>query len=96
MRDFGVRLDGNCRILTARSEKLVFGNIDTAGMPFYTYELTYLITPDHYSALTCSEGEQIKLRATAFFGGLVRLQAEGMEEQHLICNPYEADVTFKD
>ena len=62
-------------------------------MPFYTGEITYLITPDKYAALTPADGERIVLAPTAFFGGLMRVAAEGMEEQHLIWDPYVADVT---
>lgn len=91
--DFGVRLNGNIRTLTTRPDTLRFGNLDTAAMPFYTDELTYLITPDKYSSLTCSDGERVKLAPTAFFGALIRVQADGMEEQRLIWDPYEADVT---
>lgn len=91
--DFGVKLNGNIRTLTTRPDTLRFGNTDVAAMPFYTGELTYLITPEHYSALNCSDGDRVKLTPTAFFGGLVRIQADGMEEQHLIWDPYEADVT---
>ncbi len=91
--DFGVRLNGNLCTLTTRPNTLRFGNTDAAAMPFYTGELTYLITPEHYSALNCSDEERVKLTPTEFFGSLIRIQADGMEEQHLIWDPYEADVT---
>ena len=91
--DFGVTLDGHTRTLTARPNVTRLDNLDTIAMPFYTGEITYRITPDHYAALTLSDGERVKLCPTAFIGGLVRVQAESMEEQRLVWDPYEADVT---
>lgn len=91
--DFGVSLCGKLCILTDRPDKLRFGNIDTAAMPFYTGELTYLITPDRYSSMNCSDGERVTLTSDAFFGSLIRIQADGMKELHLFRDPFEADVT---
>lgn len=91
--DFGVSIKGRQCSLTSRPDTLRFGNLDTALMPFYTGEITYLITPDKHSALDCSDGERVKLTPDAFYGALIRIQSEGNKEQHLIWDPYEADVT---
>ena len=91
--DFGVTLDGHTRTLTARPNVTCLDNLDTIAMPFYTGEITYRITPEHYASLSFSDGDRVKLSPTAFIGGLVRVQAEGMEEQRLVWDPYEADVT---
>lgn len=91
--DFGVTLDGHTRTLTARPNVTRLDNLDTIAMPFYTGEITYRITPEHYASLSFSDVDRVKLCPTAFIGGLVRVQAEGMEEQRLVWDPYEADVT---
>ncbi|MBR5870988.1 MAG: hypothetical protein IKZ09_08120, partial [Clostridia bacterium] len=91
--DFGVRLDGHSRTLTARPDTLPLGNLDAAAMPFYTGEVTYRITPAHYAALSLSDDCRVLLRPTAFVGGLIRVQTDGEDEQRLIWDPYEADIT---
>ena len=91
--DFGVRLDGHNRTLVSRPDTLRPGNLDAAAMPFYTGEVTYPITPAHYAALRYEDGDRILLRPTAFTGSLVRVTSDGMPEQRLIWDPYEADIT---
>jgi len=91
--DFGVSLDGHTRTLTTRPAKLLVGNLTAANMPFYTGEVTYLLTPDKYASLTVTDDERILLSPASFTGGLIRVQADGMDEVRLIWDPYEADVT---
>ncbi len=91
--DFGVSLDGHTRTLTSRPTVTRLANLDAIAMPFYTGEITYRITPEHYASISLSDGDRVKLCPTAFSGGLVRVQVEGMEEQRLVWDPYEADVT---
>ncbi len=91
--NFGVTLDGHRCTLTSCPDVLRLTNLDAAAMPFYTGEVTYLVTPGHYSALSLQDGDRVKLCPTAFTGSLVRVDADGMSEQRLIWDPYEADVT---
>ncbi len=91
--DFGVTLDGHTRTLTTRPDTLPLGNLDCAAMPFYTGEVTYLLTPEHYSALTPADSDRVILCPTKFTGGLVRVQVDGADDARLIWDPYEADIT---
>ncbi len=91
--DFGVRIDGHTRTLTTRPDTLSLGNLANAAMPFYTGEVTYLVTPEHYAALKCTDGDRVRLCPTKFIGGLCRVNIEGEDEQRLIWDPYEADIT---
>ena len=91
--DFGVSLDGHRRTLTNRAEHLPAGDLANAAMPFYTGEVTYLLTPDKYAALTVCDGERVLLSPTSFTGSLLRVQPDGGPEIRMIWDPYEADVT---
>ncbi len=91
--DFGVRIEGHSRILTTLPDTIGNGNLDTYGLPFYTGEVTYLLTPEKYADLDVSGAERVLLSPTAFTGALVKVAAAGEETQLLLWDPYTADVT---
>lgn len=92
--DFGVRIDGRRRTLVSRPERIDFERLEKADLPFYTGEVTYILTPDKYESIGNIEaGERVILSPEGFTGSLVRVCAEGTGEQRLCWDPYEADVT---
>ena len=91
--DFGVRIEGHSRILTTLPDTIGNGNLDTYGLPFYTGEVTYLLTPEKYADLDVTGAERVLLSPTAFTGALVKVAAAGEETQLLLWDPYTADVT---
>ena len=92
--DFGVRLDGHRRTLISRAQTLHTGDLIHAGMPFYTGEVTYLLTPDLYtSMLSVKDGERVLLSPEGFHGSLIRILPDGGDEIRLTWDPYTADVT---
>ena len=92
--DFGVRIDGNIRTLVSRPEKIDFGRLENANLPFYTGEVTYVLTPDKYESIgNVAEGERVILSPEGFTGSLVRVCANEIPEQRLCWDPYDADVT---
>ena len=91
--DFGVRIEGHSRILTTLPDTIGNGNLDTYGLPFYTGEVTYLLTPEKYADLDVTGAERVLLSPAAFTGALVKVAAAGEETQLLLWDPYTADVT---
>lgn len=49
--DFGVRLEGNKRILDRRPERIGFKNLKEYNMPFYTGQITYHIPNDVFCSV---------------------------------------------
>ncbi len=91
--DFGVRLQGKKRILTTLPKAIGCEKLETYNLPFYTGEITYLLTPEMYRGCIVEDGERVLLSPTAFTGSLIRVTADDCEEQRLCWDPYEADVT---
>ena len=91
--DFGVRLEGHTRALTTLPEAIGNENLDAYHLPFYTGEVTYLLTPEKYAGLHVNGAGRVLLSPTAFTGALVKVSVEGEEEQLLLWDPYTADVT---
>ena len=93
--EFGVRITGShtC-IITEKPASIHTGNYSESALPFYTGELTYLLTPDMYQGkLHIAQDERIMLAPESFGGALIRVQAEDEKEIRLDWTPYEADVT---
>jgi hypothetical protein len=93
--DFGVKLDGKKRSLTAPPRLIGCESYAAYGMPFYTGSITYHLTSDHYSEVLGVDGdaaERIVISPEYFTGGCVKVTALGKTEV-LGWDPYEADVT---
>ena len=92
--DFGVKITGHTRTLTTLPKTIGTENLECANLPFYTGEVTYLLTPDMYAnQLAYKEGERVVLSPESFTGSLIRVEADGMPEVRLCWDPYEADIT---
>ncbi len=92
--DFGVALDGRRRTLIPCAQNLQSGDLARSGMPFYTGEVTYILTPDMYtSLLSVSDNERVMLSPEDICGSLIRVSADDGNEIRLIWDPYTADVT---
>ena len=89
--DFGVQLDGHRRTLTSLPETLAVGNLEKSGLPFYTGEVTYRLTPDRYADFAFSG--RVFLSAASFTGSLLKVRVEGEDPILLPWDPFEADVT---
>lgn len=92
--DFGVSLNGHRSTLTALPEKIGNQDLCRYNLPFYTGAVTWHIPAEEIAALPkASDGERILLSPQSFTGGLMKVRADGGEEQILAWDPYEADVT---
>ncbi|MBQ7830000.1 MAG: hypothetical protein IJ345_06995 [Clostridia bacterium] len=93
--DFGVKLDGKKRSLTALPRLLGCESYATYDMPFYTGSITYHLTADHYAEALGADGDaadRIVISPEHFTGGCVKVTALG-KTTILGWDPYEADVT---
>lgn len=94
--DFGVRLEGvNTKIITSYPKKIGCEDYIRYNLPFYTGEVSYIITYDMYKDLLGCEfknADRIMLTPKGFTGGCAKVEAMG-ETSILGWEPYEADVT---
>lgn len=93
--DFGVRIEGRKRSLTASPELIGCENYASYGMPFYTGSITYRLTAEHYADVLGSDGneaDRIVISPEHFTGSCVKVTAHG-KTTVLGWDPYEADVT---
>ena len=83
--DFGVRLAGSRKILTALPGAIGFGDITCQGLPFYTGNLEYSfeIEVSKEEAL----GETV-ICVPRYRGGLIKVFADGKERGDIIFSPY--------
>ncbi len=92
--EFGVRLEGNKRILDRRPDKIGFKNLREYNMPFYTGRVTYRIPNGTFSASL--KADKIHLRIDGYRASLVKAAPFGNDAQDaeiLAWDPYEADIT---
>ncbi len=81
--DFGVKVIGREKIITALPEKLGFGTITNQGLPFYGGNITY-----HLEA----EGTGMRVEATRYRGALISVAVDGEEKGKVVYPPYLIDV----
>ena len=92
--NFGVKIDGKSRRIVSLPERIGFDRLENVNLPFYTGEVTYILTPDKYESIgSLGDGEHVILSPEGFTGSLVRVWAEGIGERRLCWEPYDADVT---
>lgn len=82
--DFGVRVCGSQKTVTAPVKKLGWGDIVSQGLPFYTGNLLYSFT-------VRSEGDFI-LRVPQYRGGLIKVLVDGRDAGNIVFSPYELNV----
>jgi len=81
--NFGVKVAGRAKIITALSEKISFGSITNQGLPFYGGNITY-----HLEA----QGSSLHVEATRYRGTLVSVAVDGEEKGKIVYPPYSLDV----
>ena len=82
--DFGVRVSGTQKTVTAPVKELGFGDIVPQGLPFYTGSLLYHLR-------VRSEGG-FKLRVPRYRGGLLKVFVDGVEQGNIAFSPYAMDI----
>ncbi len=92
--DFGVKTDGRKRTLVSAPERMGCCNYADRDMPFYSGNLTFLLSPEDYRPLTdaFADADRIVLTPKDFTGACVKVEAAGSTTV-LGWEPYEADVT---
>ncbi|MBQ3012715.1 MAG: hypothetical protein IJD74_04155 [Clostridia bacterium] len=93
--DFGVKIEGRKRSLTASPKLIGCENYASYDMPFYTGSITYHLTAEHYAGVLGSDGneaDRIVISPEHFTGACVKVTALG-KTTVLGWDPYEADVT---
>ncbi len=92
--DFGVKINKRRRALSTLPTRIGCGNYADFRMPFYTGNLTYVLSPETYAPLVngFDAADRIVLTPESFTGACVRVEASG-KTAVLGWEPYEADVT---
>ena len=83
--DFGVRVNGTEKTVTAPVRNLGFSDIVPQGLPFYTGNVLY-----RFRVVT--DGN-LKIRVPRYRGGLVKVFADGKDMGNIAFSPYEADLS---
>ncbi len=82
--DFGVRISGTKKTITAPVRKLGFSDYTKQGLPFYTGNLKYLFK-------VRSEGD-FTIRVPRYRGGLVKVFVDGKDMGNIAFSPYTLNV----
>ena len=82
--DFGVRIQGTRRILTAPVRELGFGDFTHQGLPFYTGNLQYLLDVEVQDGLT--------VRVPGYRGGLIKVLVDGKDCGNIAFSPYALKI----
>lgn len=82
--DFGVRVCGSQKTVTAPVRRLGWGDIVSQGLPFYTGNLVY-------SFKVHSDGD-FTVRVPQYRGGLIKVLVDGQEAGNIVFSPYELTV----
>ncbi|MBR3780514.1 MAG: hypothetical protein IKK63_04840 [Clostridia bacterium] len=81
--NFGVRVTGSEKIITALPEKLGFGSIVNQGLPFYGGNITYHLE---------SEGKAFVIEATRYRGALISVSIDGETKGKIVYPPYHLEI----
>ena len=79
--DFGVRVNGTLKTITAPVRRLGFGDIVSQGLPFYTGNLLY-----KFQVQTTKPG--LTIRTPRYRGGLIKVFVDGVDRGNIIYSPY--------
>lgn len=92
--DFGVRTEGRRRALTTLPGRMGCVNYADRQMPFYSGNMTFILSPEDYGPLTAgfADADRIVLTPDSFTGACVKVTAAG-QTAILGWEPFEADVT---
>ncbi len=83
--DFGVRLEGTQKTVTSPADKLGFGSVTDAKMPFYSGNV------DYHLAFTAPEACKGKIKVNGYRGAAVRVTLDGEKSGIIAYEPYEFD-----
>jgi len=83
--DFGVRVQGTEKTLTAAPRMIGFGDMTPQGLPFYTGNLDYTIPIE-------TDGHDFTVRVPAYRGGLVEVLLDGEAKGDIIFSPYTLTI----
>ena len=78
--DFGVRVTGRSKVITALPDKLAFDKLETQGLPFYGGNVTYHLEVEANGALSVT--------ATNYYGALIGVSVDGADNGRIIYPPY--------
>ncbi len=81
---FGVRVWGRKKVITALPERLYYGDLTTQGFPFYAGNMIYETAVD-------TEGGSLWIEASHYRGALVQVQVGQKGWKNLILAPYRID-----
>lgn len=81
--DFGVRVQGTEKVLTAPVRRLGFGDIVPQGLPFYTGNLIYRMEIE-----VPEDSPQVTVRVPAYRGALLEVLLDGNSRGEIIYSPY--------
>ncbi|MBQ9951604.1 MAG: hypothetical protein IJO98_05655 [Clostridia bacterium] len=82
--DFGVRVEGTGKTVTAPVRRLGFGDITKQGLPFYTGNLKYSFRVRSEGAFT--------VRVPRYRGGLVKVFVDGEDMGNIAFSPYTLKI----
>jgi len=82
--DFGVKVAGTKKTVTAPVRKLGFGDVTGQGLPFYTGNLKY--------CMRVRSGGAFTVRTPAYRGGLIKVFVDGRDAGNIAFSPYELKV----
>ncbi len=85
--NFGVRLRGAEKTLTALPEKIGFGSVTYQGMPFYGGNIVYKLP------ISITDASDISVRANKYRGALIKASLDSSEEKHIVFAPYECEFS---
>lgn len=80
--DFGVRVAGSTKVITALPKKLTFGSIVSQGLPFYSGKLTYIMP------IAMPENGRLRISVPQYRAAAVLTSLDGEEERQLSLSPY--------
>lgn len=82
--NFGVKVLGTEKTITALPEKLYFGELKNQQLPFYGGNVTYHLT---------AKGNAFCLEATRYMGTLMKVTVDGEEQGRIIYPPYALELS---
>ena len=84
--DFGVRVMGTYCLLTARQEKLGFGDICPQTLPFYGANV------DYHMDVELAEDGTIEIEASCYRGALIGVSLDGQRVGRIVLPPYRLRI----
>ena len=82
--DFGVRVNGTKKTITAPVRELGFGDITSQGLPFYTGNILY--------SFTIRTTGKFIVRVPRYRGGLMKVFVDGMDMGNIAFSPYAKEL----